>query len=158
MKAAVEAHKDVGCNITHKVHLMWCHVAWQMGEIEGGLGDKMEDWVEKAHQEGARRRRRFYFTVNAKKRANAAAKVEQRDMNPEVVAWKDGVDERAKKVFTNPRKSKAEEMQAQRKENGMKALRAHQLMMAHRAEAADPGADNNVSETAVDATTNEDVE
>lgn len=95
---------------------------------------------------------------NAKKRANAAAKVEQRDMNPEVVAWKDGVDERAKKVFTNPRKSKAEEMQAQRKENRMKALRAHQLMMAHRAEAADPGADNNVSETAVDATTNEDVE
>ena len=41
-------HKDMAlyCTVTPKVHLMLKHVAWQMGEIKGGLGDKMEDWVE----------------------------------------------------------------------------------------------------------------
>ena len=62
--AAFESHQEVGCNVTHKVHLMAAHVRWQMMTLEGGLGDKMEDWVELAHQAGARRRRRFCTTVN----------------------------------------------------------------------------------------------
>ena len=44
--AALGAHKDVGCNITHKVHLMVHHVFWQMGKVEHGLGDYLEDWIE----------------------------------------------------------------------------------------------------------------
>lgn len=41
--AAVDAHKDVGCHVTHKVHLMIHHVGWQMAEIEDGLGDYLKD-------------------------------------------------------------------------------------------------------------------
>jgi hypothetical protein len=37
----------IGCSITPKVHLMKAHCAWQMANLEGGLGDKGEDWVEK---------------------------------------------------------------------------------------------------------------
>ena len=43
--AAVKGSKDMQCTVTPKVHLMLEHVEWQMANIEGGLGDKMEDWV-----------------------------------------------------------------------------------------------------------------
>ena len=38
---------------------MFKHVEWQMEHVPGGLGDKMEDWIELAHQIGARLRARF---------------------------------------------------------------------------------------------------
>ena len=28
------------------------HIEWQMTNIWGGVGDKMEDWVERLHQDG----------------------------------------------------------------------------------------------------------
>ena len=59
VNAAVDLHCQIGCNITHKVHLMWKHVEWQMNLLPGGLGDKMEDWVELMHQLGMRQRRRL---------------------------------------------------------------------------------------------------
>ena len=40
--------------ITPKVHLMKAHCAWQMANLEGGLGDKGEDWVEQKHQDMAK--------------------------------------------------------------------------------------------------------
>ena len=54
---------------------MAAHVRWQMMTLEGGLGDKMEDWVELAHQAGARRRRSLRMTVNQEVRAKASEKV-----------------------------------------------------------------------------------
>jgi len=138
--AAVQAHKDVGCNITHKVHLMWKHVAWQMKELKhlGGLGDKMEDWVERAHQDGARRRRRFYFTRNAALRAKATARIEHRDTKAEVIAYQEGMDVRHKKTFSNPQKNtKTLGLKKQREENRLAALNAHNSKMAARAEARD---------------------
>ena len=50
--AAVIGHVSLGLTITPKAHLMLKHVRWQMENIPGGLGDKMEDWVEKQHQMG----------------------------------------------------------------------------------------------------------
>ena len=50
--AAVKGSKDLQCIVTLKVHLMLEHVEWQMTIIEGGLGIKMEDWVEHLHQTG----------------------------------------------------------------------------------------------------------
>ncbi len=44
--AAVHGNDALGCTITPKVHTMLKHVAFQMRYIRGGLGDKMEDWVE----------------------------------------------------------------------------------------------------------------
>jgi len=138
--AAVQAHKDVGCNITHKVHLMWKHVAWQMNELKdvGGLGDKMEDWVERAHQDGARRRRRFYYTRNAELRAKAAARIEHRDTKADVIAYQAGVDARHKKTSSNtPNNTKALEQKQHRIANRVAALNAHHSKMAARAEAQD---------------------
>ena len=45
--AAVCCHVCIGCNVTHKIHSMWLHVADQMKYVPGGLGEKMEDWVER---------------------------------------------------------------------------------------------------------------
>ncbi|KAL7529504.1 hypothetical protein ACHAWF_003005, partial [Thalassiosira exigua] len=59
VNAAVDCHTSLGCSITHKVHLMWKHAAWQMEVVPGGLGGKMEDWVERIHQWGMRFRRRL---------------------------------------------------------------------------------------------------
>ena len=50
--AAISSHVAAGCNITHKAHLMLEHVALQMRSVKGGLGNKLEDWVERQHQTG----------------------------------------------------------------------------------------------------------
>ena len=57
--AAVEGSKALQCTVTPKVHMMLKHVEWQMTNMKGGLGDKMEDWVERLHQTGMRTRQRF---------------------------------------------------------------------------------------------------
>ena len=54
--AAVEGSKALKCTVTPKVHMMLKHVEWQMTNIKGGLGEKMEDWVERLHQTGMRTR------------------------------------------------------------------------------------------------------
>jgi hypothetical protein len=56
---AVHGSKILQCSITPKVHAMLRHVQWQMKNLPGGLGDKMEDWVERLHQWGMQQRRRF---------------------------------------------------------------------------------------------------
>ncbi len=48
--AAVQSSAILGCPITPKVHMMLWHVEWQMRNIPGGLGNKMEDWVKRLHQ------------------------------------------------------------------------------------------------------------
>ena len=40
------------------------HVAWQMEIIDGGLGDKMEDWVERLQQTGMRLRQQYRTAQN----------------------------------------------------------------------------------------------
>ena len=62
--AAVEGSKALQCTVTPKVHMMLKHVEWQMTNIKGGLGDKMEDWVERLHQTGMRMRQRFCTLQN----------------------------------------------------------------------------------------------
>jgi len=46
VRVGVKGSKDLRCTITPKVHLMLEQVEWQMMNIRGGLGNKMEDWVE----------------------------------------------------------------------------------------------------------------
>jgi hypothetical protein len=68
--------QNLGCSLTHKVHLMLCHAADQMRNIPGGLGEKMEDWVELMHQIVNRARIRFRTT----KDLEARAKVREREL------------------------------------------------------------------------------
>ncbi len=48
--AAVHGSKILQCSITPKVHAMLRHVQWQMKNLPGGVGSKMEDWVECLNQ------------------------------------------------------------------------------------------------------------
>jgi hypothetical protein len=86
VQAAVECHVVMGCNITHKVHLMLAHVYLQMKSVPRGLGEKMEDWVERQHQIGSRQRRRFRTMKDLQRRASARARAEQRGKNAVVLA------------------------------------------------------------------------
>ena len=45
--AAVHGNDALGCTVTPKVHMMLKHIAFQIRYIQGGLGDKIEDWVER---------------------------------------------------------------------------------------------------------------
>ena len=45
VSAAVHGIKILQFPITTKVHAMLRHVQWQMKNIPGGIGDKMEVWV-----------------------------------------------------------------------------------------------------------------
>ena len=104
--AAVIEHVNLGLTITPKVHLMFKHVRWQMVEIEGGLGDKMEDWIEKLHQVGKQLRARFRTTMNLQKRAAARIRVVHRDTTPAVINQTMKVEETSKQKITTIKSKK----------------------------------------------------
>jgi hypothetical protein len=94
--AAVKGSKDLQCTITPKVHLMLEHVEWQMVNIEGGLGDKMEDWVKRLHQTGKRQRLRYRTVQNPVIRSLAREKANSHNMHPDVIAQTDKINEGSK--------------------------------------------------------------
>lgn len=125
--AAVDMHVKLGLNITPKVHLMYKHVAMQMETIEGGLGDKMEDWIEKAHQWGKRLRARFRTMRNLQKRANAKQRIDHRDSDPAVVKQSLEVDKASKRKFTGDDKETVEESREQeRRDKRMRTLEEYE--------------------------------
>jgi hypothetical protein len=63
-----------------------------MKNIPGGLGDKMEDWVERQHQWGMRQRRRFRTVQDPLVRALAREKATSRNTHPDVLAQVDATD------------------------------------------------------------------
>ena len=93
VSAAIQGNTTICCTITPKVHLMLKHVQWQMRNIPGGLGDKMEDWVERLHQTGMRERQRFRTVQNPIIRALAREKAGSRNMHPDVLAQVDKTNE-----------------------------------------------------------------
>jgi hypothetical protein len=80
--AAVKWIIDLQCTITPKVHLMLKHVQTQMRNIPGGLGDKVEDWVERLHQTGMLLHQRFCSVPNPLVCAIAREKVHSCNMHP----------------------------------------------------------------------------
>ena len=127
VNAAVESHREVGCNITHKVHLMLKHVEGQTRSLPRGLGDKMEDWVELMHQWGMRLRRRLRTVKDPLVRANTRAKVLQRDTNPAVVAYSEAVQDGARRNMKNQKKLRETLRKEERERNRLGALGAYKL-------------------------------
>ena len=84
--AAVEGSKALQCTVTPKVHMMLKHVEWQMTKIKGGLGNKMEDWVERLHQTGMRMRQQFRTVQNPLVWALAREKADSCNVHPDVIA------------------------------------------------------------------------
>jgi hypothetical protein len=103
--AALHGSKILQCPITPKVHTMLRHVAWQMRNIPGGLGDKMEDWVERLHQWGMQQRRRFRTVQNPLVRALAREKATSRNKQPKVLAQVDATDAGNKRKFLSDKKA-----------------------------------------------------
>ena len=98
--AAVKGSKDLQCTVTPKVHLMLEHVEWQMTNIEGGLGDKMEDWVERLHQTGKRQHLRYRTKQNPVICSLAREKANSRNMHPDVIAQTDKINKGSKRNLT----------------------------------------------------------
>jgi hypothetical protein len=61
----VQSSAILGFPITLNVHTMLRHVEWQMKNIPGGLGNKMEDWVKHLHQWGMQQHRHFHTVQNS---------------------------------------------------------------------------------------------
>jgi hypothetical protein len=59
----------------------------------GGLGDKMEDWVEQLHQDGKQKQLRFRTVQNPIARAHAREKAHLRNMHPDVISQTNKINE-----------------------------------------------------------------
>jgi hypothetical protein len=63
-----------------------------MKNLPGGLGDKMENWVECQHQWGVCMRRRFWTVQDPLVHALAREKAASRNMHPDVLAQVESTD------------------------------------------------------------------
>ncbi len=84
--AAVKDSKDLQCTITPKVHPMLEHIKWQIRNIQGGLGDKMNDWVEHLHQTGKRQHLCYHTVQKLIARSLTREKRNFCNMHPDVIA------------------------------------------------------------------------
>jgi hypothetical protein len=101
--AALQGSLTLQCSITPKVHAMLRHVKWQMKNLPGGLGDKMEDWVERLHQWGIRLRRRFWTVQDPLVSAHAQEKASSCCNHPDVLAQVDAMDAGNKRKLSEKR-------------------------------------------------------
>jgi hypothetical protein len=100
VQAAVHRNAALRCTITPKVHLMLKHITWQMQNIWGGLGDRMEDWVERLHQTGMCLQQHFCTVQNPAIRANARKKESSCLLHPNVIAHTDATNLGNKRSFS----------------------------------------------------------
>ena len=83
--------------------MMLKHVGWQMTNIMGGLGDKMEDWVERLHQTGMRMRQRFHNRTPLCGRLRER-KADSRNAHPDVIANLEATNKRNKRKYVSEKK------------------------------------------------------
>jgi hypothetical protein len=96
----IAGSKHAGTYEAPKVHTMLRHVEWQMKNIPGGLGDKMEDWVEHLHQWGMQQRWRFCTVQNPLVRAMAREEASSHNTHPDVLAQIEATDEGNKRKLS----------------------------------------------------------
>ncbi len=88
----MQGSKDLQCTVTLKVHLMLEHVEWQMRNIQGVLGDNMEDWVECLHQTEKRQHLRYCTVENPVVCSLAREKANSQNMHQDVIAQTDKIN------------------------------------------------------------------
>jgi len=95
-----------------------------MKNIPGGMGDKMEDWVECLHQWGIQQRRRFRTVQNPLVRAMAREKASSRNTHPDILAQVEATDEgnKRKLLEKNEVDILSIKQKMQREEGRIKAL------------------------------------
>jgi hypothetical protein len=102
--AAVEGSKTLQCTVAPKVHMKLKQVEWQMTNIKGGLGNKMEDWVERLHQTGMRMRQQLCTMQNPYVRALGREKANSCNANPDVIAKLEAMNKRNKLKYVSETK------------------------------------------------------
>ena len=102
MFAALHCHIQIGCNMTHKVYLIWHHIVNQMKYVLvlGGLGEKMDDWLERQHQDGKRYQDIYRRVVDVQVNADRCARREHHSSRSEVKAQKTQVCSNASRNLT----------------------------------------------------------
>ena len=91
--------------------------------IKGGLGNKMEDWVEHQHQFLKAEREQFRTVQDPLVRALAREKAASRNTHPDVLAQVDAVDRGNKRKFLAPKVDKLlTKRKRQREEGRMEAM------------------------------------
>ena len=91
----------------------------------GGLGDKMEDWVERLHQWGIRLRRRFRTVQDPLVCANVREKASSRCNHPDVLARVDATDAGNKQKISE---KKADLLSARQKNSAMRGGSKHWII------------------------------
>ncbi len=71
-----------------------------MTHLHWGLGDKMEDWVERLHQWGMQQPRQFQTVQNPLIRAMARERATSQKTHPEVLAQMDATNEGNKRKMS----------------------------------------------------------
>ena len=69
------------------------HVEWQVTNIRGGLGDNMEDWVKRLHQDGKQKQLHIHTVQNPIARVHAREKAHSRNMHPDVISQTNKINE-----------------------------------------------------------------
>jgi hypothetical protein len=100
------------------------HVQWQMENIPGGLGDKMEDWVEKQHQIGKQEQARICTMKNLQHCSDARARVVHRNSDPVIIAQTLKVDDALKRKFKSKTRDKEGIESLHEREHHTKRLKA----------------------------------
>jgi hypothetical protein len=102
--AAVKGSKTLQCTVTPKVHMMLKHVEWQMTNIKGSLGVKMEDWVKRLHKTGMQMRQQFCTVQNPLVLVLAQEKANSRNAHPDVIANLEATNKRNKCKYVSETK------------------------------------------------------
>jgi len=90
-----------GLSHTPKFHALLCHAAKQM-RFFGGIGDVLEDDVERMHQVAGRFEHRTANVKNPEKRALFHAKMEALSHNKDIITYIAASRNRAKRTFQKP--------------------------------------------------------
>ena len=105
---------------------MWKHTLYQMKNVPGGLGNKMEDWVERQHQDEARIRKRLSRMPSLQLRAITRSKISQATSHPLVIAQIAKVEAKSKKrKHSEKRESKLKRAKTERGARRVETLRGY---------------------------------
>jgi hypothetical protein len=102
--AVVKGSKALECTVTPKVHMMLKHVGWQMMNIKGGLGNKMEDLIKQGHQTRMRMRQQFCTVQNSLVHARAQEKANFCSLHPYVIANLEAANKGNKHKYVSEKK------------------------------------------------------
>ena len=77
-----------------------------MDNIKGGLGNKMEDWINKSHQVSKQQQAQYRTTKNLQERADARIWVVHWDTTPAIINQTLKVEKASKRKYTGIKSDK----------------------------------------------------